>query len=1059
MRSLISDIRNEWKMLHNDDGCKTRLILLLSRACAAGLGMAFLLTASSALADKAEDQFNFATGLFIEGDYELASNEYKAFLGKYSQHKLAGDAQFQLGESLMRLEQFKDALPAFDAYVKRNDTEQDKLAAAYFRRSKARAALGENEKAAEHYQAFAQKFPTHELAPAARYWVGECLLRAGKLPEAKTAFETALKLKRGDAYEPYCEYGLGCSLQALNKHAEAAPHFEAVVQRFAKEEFAPDAALKLAECYDSLGRHDDALKAYDVLQQKFAGKLSVELLMGRAWAFYHKGELEKAEPLFTRVAKEHPEHPMAQTASYNAASALFNLGKHKDALPRFGALADAKGEYALPSMYWKGRCLLKLDKAKESVGLFQTVAGKEGEYQANAQFALGDAFYQLGDLENAAKAYEALAQKLPKHDLADDALQAAATVSSEKGDNDRAFALATRLIQQYPKSPLKDRAQFLAGESLFRQDKFPQADAAFKAILNGKAEGVEKDVILYKLAWCAAGQKQLDPASKLFQRLVKEYPKSKLAAESLYMAGKLVTDLGRHKDARALYVECIRSYAGQPAAENAAYAIALAFFSEQNWKQASAGFESFIKSHPKSELQPVAWFYLAESRLADGDYPGGRAAYDTVVQKHPQSEVAPQAAYGRAWCFREQEELQKAAAAFEEAAAKFPKAEVAGQALFWGGRCKMELGEWQAAKSLFTKAATAPGADKLKADIKYSTAHCMLREEKYDGAINTYNAFLKEFPNSPQKVNALYDLAWAYLGKKDEKRALDYFQQVVGQANDAGLKADALFRLGEARYAEKKYDQAAQFYSQITALDAALESVDFVDKAYYKLGWSQEKLGKKQEALQAYQKVAEKNPDSDVAADATLRAALMLKEMGKYANAAKALQALVAKPGLDKALLAKARFHLAESLRSLKRWGEALNNYRILTQPNAGFEPVYHVYYGLGACAFEVNALADASSAFSRVIELTETETAARAQLALGEIFAREKKYDEAGREFLRLHILYSYPQWKTRGLLRAAQCFRQGGKKERAAKYLKVIVDKFPKSKEAPEARKLLGN
>jgi TolA-binding protein len=110
-------------------------------------------------------------------------------------------------------------------------------------------------------------------------------------------------------------------------------------------------------------------------------------------------------------------------------------------------------------------------------------------------------------------------------------------------------------------------------------------------------------------------------------------------------------------------------------------------------------------------------------------------------------------------------------------------------------------------------------------------------------------------------------------------------------------------------------------------------------------------------------------------------------------------------------------------------------------------------------CAFELNAFADAHNAFSRVIELTETETAAKAQLALGETLARQKKYAEAGREFLKAHILYGYPQWKTKGLLRAAQCFSQAGEKERAAKYLKLIVDQFPKSKEAPEAGKLLAN
>jgi len=1024
------------------------------RSGAAVFGLALVLTASAALADQAEDQFNFATGLFIESDYELAAAEYKAFLDKYPGHALAGQAQFQLGESLMRLEKFKEAIPLFEAYVKRNDTEPDKLAAAYFRLGKARAGLEEHDKAAEIYRAFAQKFPHHKLAPAARYWVGECLLRAGKLAESRQAFELALKLKRGDTYEPYCLYGLACALQALKKHDLAAPHFETVVRRFGKEEFAPDAALRLAQCYDASGRFDDARKAYDAVRQKFGDKLLVESLMGRAWASYHKGELEQAAATFAQIAREHPKHPMAGTAAYNAATALFNVGKHRQALQQFAAIADKKGEYSQPALYWKGMCLLKLGKGREAIEPFEAVAGHKGQYQASAQFGLGEAFYQLGEFDKAVAAYEAAATRFPKDDLADDALHAAAAAASRSGAHDQAVALARRLVREHPASPLKDKTRFIEGESRFRQEKFAEAAQVFAAMLKGNPQGVEKDLILYKLAWCRAKQGKQQSASQLFQRLAKDYPESNLAGESLYMAGKLLTDEGRNKEARALYQQCINKFPNEPAAENAAYALALADFSAGHWQQADGAFEAFIRTYPKSKLLPDAWFYLAEARFASGNFDAAGAAYRTVAQQYPNSRLAPQALYGEAWCLREKSKLHEAAAAFQQTADRFPKDTIAAEALYWAGRTRMDLGEWQAAKTLLTRAQAAPGADKVKADVSYSTAHCLLREKKYDGAINLYNAFLKEFPDSPHRQNVLYDLAWAYLGKQDDKRAFAYFEQVAREANDVRLKADALFRLAEAQYAQEQYDKAASLYSQITKL----EGVNFLDKAYYKLGWSHEKLGKKQPALEAYRKAVEQNPAGDLAPEAALRAAVMLQRMGKYDEAAKGFGELAARAGLDKALAARALFHQAESLRSLKKWGEALAIYRKIGQTAPDFEPAYHVYYGFGACALELNALEDARRAFGKVIEQTETETAAKAQLALGEILMRQKKFAEAAREFLKVHFLYAYPRWKARGLLRAGQAFRQAGENERAEKYLKQVVEKFPDSQAAAQAKKLLG-
>jgi len=106
------------------------------------VGLVFLVIVGAAFADKVEDEFNFATGLFIEGDYELAAGEYEKFLKAHPDHALAARAQFQWGESLMRLEQYAKAVAPLSAYVARKTTDPDRLAAALFRLGKAHAELG-----------------------------------------------------------------------------------------------------------------------------------------------------------------------------------------------------------------------------------------------------------------------------------------------------------------------------------------------------------------------------------------------------------------------------------------------------------------------------------------------------------------------------------------------------------------------------------------------------------------------------------------------------------------------------------------------------------------------------------------------------------------------------------------------------------------------------------------------------------------------------------------------------------------------------------------------------
>jgi len=225
---------------------------------------------------------------------------------------------------------------------------------------------------------------------------------------------------------------------------------------------------------------------------------------------------------------------------------------------------------------------------------------------------------------------------------------------------------------------------------------------------------------------------------------------------------------------------------------------------------------------------------------------------------------------------------------------------------------------------------------------------------------------------------------------------------------------------------------------------------------YYKLAWSHDKAGRLREALEAYRAVADKYPQSEVAPDAAFRVGRVLQELGEHQQAADQFAGLLQKQGLDKETAARTRFYLAESLRALKKWADALRLYRELGQPDSGFDPAYLAFYGAGACALELDALQDAWDGFTQVVQRTETETAAMAQLGLGEALYRQKKFVDASREFLKVDILYGYPKWKPRALLRAAQSFKEAGQADRAARYLTKLIETYPDSQEAAEAQNM---
>jgi len=1021
-----------------------------------------LICGGIALADAGDDAFNFATGLFIEADYELAADEYKSFLEDFPNHARVHDARFQLAECMMRLERFDDAIPVFRHVVNDAKVDDDKLAAAYIRLGRACNGVEQFAAGAEYYKLFLRKFPEHDHAPAARYWAGELLLRAENFDAARQAFEAAVQANKDTRYESFSIYGLGCALNARGSHAEAAANFEQLLRRFPEEEFSADAALRLGQCLNSLARYDEALKVFDDMRRKHPDKLQAESLMGSAWANYHAGNHEEAARIFNAVAAQFPEHALAAAAAYNAASALFNQKKYEQALEKFSALVQDDGDQAIASTYWTGMCLLELDRTQQALEIFTKLAQAESEHRPAAIFGMAESLRKLAKLEEAQQTYERVAGEFPKHRLADDALQAAAAVAAEQGSFDEAVEFAGRLLREYSDSPLKPLARFQRADALFyRGENARPMDAAsirtakneLQALLPEEQDSVSRDKIIYKIGWCEL--RLAEPAAAdTFLRLAEEYPDSPLAAHSLYMAGKLYFDNKQFDRAREILQRCEKDFPEEHSAEQAAFALAVLAFNENRIADACVLFERFIAKYSDDTMLAEASFYRGECLFALEDYDAAAAAYQVILEKYPSSPLAPRAACGIGWCAREKGEFEEAAGIFAGVAAKYPDDTIAAEAAYRAARTMIDAKRWDKARDFLTAAAKVKGSDAFAEEIAYYKAHCVLQQGDYETAGKQLDEFLKKYENSALRHHAIYDLAWVYLNAQQPEKAIAAFERVAKETGDEYLKADALFRLGEHHYDAGAYEQAAAAYLQVTELDAA-ES--FLDKVYYKLGWSLEHLARNDEALDCYSKAARLASGGEFAAEAAFRAGLALARAGKHEQALNFFTKTAAAPEVPRELAARAQFQQAESLRAMKRWTQALEAYQPLLKEDTAFQPAYNAHYGSGVCSLEIGALEDARDAFSAVIRQTETATAAMAQMGLGEILVRQGEHARAAREFLKVYILYGYPEWKAKGLLRAAQSFKEAGDRERAVQYLTQLLENFPNTEQARAAAKML--
>jgi tol-pal system protein YbgF len=115
-------------------------------------------TATLPPAQTPRDEFDLAYGYVMRKDYALAEDGLRTFLKKHPSDRLAGDAQFWLGESLFQRQKYRDAADAFVVVVKKYDTHS-KAPDALLRLGQSLAALHEKELACATLGEVPHKYP------------------------------------------------------------------------------------------------------------------------------------------------------------------------------------------------------------------------------------------------------------------------------------------------------------------------------------------------------------------------------------------------------------------------------------------------------------------------------------------------------------------------------------------------------------------------------------------------------------------------------------------------------------------------------------------------------------------------------------------------------------------------------------------------------------------------------------------------------------------------------------------------------------------------------------
>jgi TolA-binding protein len=547
---------------------------------------------------------------------------------------------------------------------------------------------------------------------------------------------------------------------------------------------------------------------------------------------------------------------------------------------------------------------------------------------------------------------------------------------------------------------LKADALLLRGSILLSMRRFADAIVPLEKYMRGNPVGDGVVQAAGQLAICYARCKQVGKAKKIYADLREKYPKHPLLAPATEQLAEAAFD-----------------------ADDAAWSAELSSILIELGKQKASEMQAASKAPgapvPESttyEIKGLAG--LGWSQYKSGQLTEAAATFDRVLQMQPSDDLAAEVVYARGQVLEKLEQFDSALALYDLAIEKYPKAIQHPDAMYAAARLRMKLQQNREAAALYEKLAAAyPQYAKLDAAI-YDWAWTLRELDKAAEADTLYQRLRKEFPKSRYWTDAVYRLA---------QRAFE--AQKTEQANNL---LDELFAA--------KPEPALSEYGLYLRAQVALQGKD----------WSKTR--------QAFERLLEEFPECRERMQAEFWIAESDYREKKIDESDKRFEEIAKRiPGRQEPWMAMIALRRAQIALYRKNWDDAYKFASSIEKDFPDFGQQYEANLVLGRCLANRAEFEEARNAYGKVIRSAtgaKTETAAMAQWLIGETYFHQKNYESALREYLKVDILYAYPEWQSLALLEAAKCHEFSNDFKQAKQCYQRILDRYSTTPSAKEAK-----
>lgn len=675
-------------------------------------------------------------------------------------------------------------------------------------------------------EAYLQRFPNHPNAEPMSYYLGECYYHSGSLEDGKRVLHSVINRYRKGRYVALASNRLGYDAVANKKYRQAAVYFGTVatesstalerhrgryqqascyryagmtdqaIRAYAKIAAAEDAPvlyrehanLKLGHLYLDKKNRDKALERFEaVMLPAVESAVRIEATLNAGIIYLEKKENERAEKCFKDVlqANEEKFKASAQAALMNVMFARENYQGVLDTIKR----GNHKGQPATEAIKYNvaGRSAYKLGKYHEAIKLFA---------QAERQVPLS------------AKAFEAgYFRMLCFYNIegANLALQVDAFLEVYE--------------QRFPKHEYIHKALMMKAETLFDQDKFREAAAAYNKIDVTKIGANNQLNLLYKRGWCLSESGDHNGAVRDFTNFINKAADDERTPRVIARRGKSYLALADRASALRDFDLLIQKYPKDRLAALAWQNSARIRKDDQEYGDMIQRYESMLKNFPDLDESVVAnaHYWIGWGNFQIKRYPESIKSLEKSIEMEAKTygfKGTMLIIYG-SYAMKDKDRLQKAV---DKLLHEGKAADIQRPIFRWLGVQCFNGAEMKPAERYLSLGTTADDPRSTPKAYWKMLGRSRVETGNYEEALTAIKHYLDVVEQPFWKAEALLDQATAYLGLEKLAEAKTSAEEGLALRPKGKINAELRMILGDIAYNEKDFAGAAAHYVVVVQL-------------------------------------------------------------------------------------------------------------------------------------------------------------------------------------------------------------------------------------------------